>query len=185
MKKFLSIALLLMMSCPASAMTLREAAEIAVINNPSLQRTKREIDSARQDVKIARGQKGISVSINGSFDANKSEGANDSESLSSRLTGSLPLYSGRRLESAIRSAELGVDIAQFNFDQSTDDLIYQVATAYVNALENRATAEVDVETRNNLVEHEKNIEQRSIGSEQSSRLPMPHRTLRVRMPRMK
>ena len=139
-------------------MTLREAAEIAVINNPSLQRTKREIDSARQDVKIARGQKGISVSINGSFDANKSEGANDSESLSSRLTGSLPLYSGRRLESAIRSAELGVDIAQFNFDQSTDDLIYQVATAYVNALENRATAEVDVETRNNLFEHEKNIE---------------------------
>ena len=139
-------------------MTLREAAEIAVINNPSLQRTKREIDSARQDVKIARGQKGVSVAISGSFDANKAEGTSDSESASTRLSGSLPLYSGRRLESAIRSAELGVDIAQFNFDQSTDDLIYQVATAYVNALENRATAEVDVETRNNLFEHEKNIE---------------------------
>ena len=147
-----------MLTGTASAMTLPEAAEIAVENNPSLQRTKREIDTARQDVKIARGQKGVSVSINGSFDASKAEGSDDSESLSTRLTGSLPLYSGRRLESAIRSAELGVDIAQFNFEQSTDDLIWQVATAYVDALENRATAAVDVETRNNLLEHERNIE---------------------------
>ncbi|MBR1580329.1 MAG: TolC family protein [Selenomonadaceae bacterium] len=158
MKTFVSIALLLMMSVPASAMSLREAADIAVANNPSLQRTKRDIDTARQDVKIARGQKGLSVSLSGSFSADKSEGVQESESASSRVTGSIPLYSGRRLESAIRSAELGVDIAQLNFDQSTDDLIYQVTTAYVNALENRATAAVDVETRDNLVEHEKNIE---------------------------
>ena len=158
MKKFLSIALLLMMSSTCSAMTLREAADMAVENNPSLQRTKRDIDTAREDVKIARGQKGLSISLSGSFNADKSEGVQESESASSRVTGSIPLYSGRRLESAIRSAELGVDIAQLNFYQSTDDLIYQVATAYVNALENRATAAVDVETRDNLIEHERNIE---------------------------
>ena len=139
-------------------MTLREAADMAVENNPSLQRTKRDIDTAREDVKIARGQKGLSISLSGSFNADKSEGVQESESASSRVTGSIPLYSGRRLESAIRSAELGVDIAQLNFYQSTDDLIYQVATAYVNALENRATAAVDVETRDNLIEHERNIE---------------------------
>ena len=159
MKKFLSIALLLMLSSPASAMSLNEAADIAVANNPSLQRTKRDIDSARQDVKIARGQRGLNVSLSGSFNADKTEGAQESESASSRISGSLPLYSGRRLESAINSAELGVDISQFNFEQSTDDLIFEVTTAYVNALENRATAAVDVETYENLVEHERNIEE--------------------------
>ena len=142
MKKFLTLALLIMLTGSASAMSLKEAADTAVENNPSLQRTKRDIDAARQDVKIARGQKGLSISISGSADASKSEGAEDTESLSSRITGSLPLYSGRRLESAIRSAELGVDIAQFNFEQSTDDLIYQVVSAYVDALENKATAAV-------------------------------------------
>lgn len=147
-----------MLSGSASAMSLNEAADIAVENNPSLQRTKRDIDAARQDVKIARGQKGLSISLSGSVDASKSEGMEDTESVSSRISGSIPLYSGRRLESAIRSAELGVDIAQFNFEQSTDDLIYQVVSAYVNALENKATASVDVETHGNLLEHEKNIE---------------------------
>ena len=33
-----------------------------------------------------------------------------------------------------------------------------MTTAYVNALENRATAIVDIKTRDNLIEHEKNIE---------------------------
>ena len=158
MKKFLSIALLLMLSSPASAMTLREAAAIAVANNPDLQRTERALAIARQDVKIARGQKGVSVSISGSADANKTEGVDTSESVSSRISGSIPLYSGGRLESAIESARIGVDIAQLTFNQSVDDLIYQVTTAYVNALENRATAIVDIKTRDNLIEHEKNIE---------------------------
>ena len=54
---------------------------------------------------------------------------------------------------------MGVDIAQFNFEQSTDDLIFEVTTAYVNALENRATKAVDIETHDNLVEHERNIEE--------------------------
>ena len=106
MKKFLSIALLLMLSSPASAMTLREAAAIAVANNPDLQRTERALAIARQDVKIARGQKGVSVSISGSADANKTEGVDTSESVSSRISGSIPLYSGGRLESAIESARI-------------------------------------------------------------------------------
>ncbi len=158
MKKFLSIALLLMMTSSASAMTLREAAAIAVANNPDLQRTERALEIARQDVKIAQGQKGVSISISGSANADKTEGVDASESVSSRISGSIPLYSGRRLESAIESARIGVDIAQLTFDQSVDDLIYQVTTAYVNALENRATVAVDIKTRDNLIEHEKNIE---------------------------
>ncbi len=140
-----------------SAMTLREAVDTALKNNPSLKQTQKSIDVAEEDVKIAKGSKGVSVSLSGSADANKSEGVEESESMSARVTGSLPLYSGKRLESEIKSAELYVDIAKLDFEQSKDDLIYQVVTAYVDALENKATNLVDIETRNNLAEHEQNI----------------------------
>lgn len=69
----------------------------------------------------------------------------------------MPLYSGKRLESAIKSAELGIDISKLEFSQAQDDLIYQVVTAYVNALESLATSKVDLETEKNLAEHEKMI----------------------------
>ena len=87
----------------------------------------------------------------------KTEGVNDSESLSTGLSASIPLYSGERLESAIKSAELGIDISKLEFSQAQDDLIYQVVTAYVNALESLATSRVDLETEKNLSEHEKMI----------------------------
>ncbi|MBR1730609.1 MAG: TolC family protein [Selenomonadaceae bacterium] len=160
MKKFFLmnfIAAMLIFNSTTSAMTLREAVDIALKNNPSLQQTQKAIDVAEEDVKIAKGQKGVSISLSGSADASKSEGTEESESVSSRVTGSLPLYTGKRLESAIKSAELYVDIAKFDFEQSKDDLIYQVVTAYVDALENKATNAVDIETRNNLAEHEQNI----------------------------
>ena len=85
------------------------------------------------------------------------EGVEESESLSTGLSASLPLYSGKRLESAIKSAELGIDISKLEFSKAQDDLIYQVVTAYVNALENLATSQVDLETEKNLMEHEKMI----------------------------
>ena len=160
MKRFTLITIimaLLMFALPTSAMTLREAVDTALKNNPSLQRTQKEIEVAEEDIKIAKGQKGVSIGLNGGFDANKTEGSEHSESLSARLTGSLPLYTGKRLESAIKSAELGLNISKLTYEQSKDDLIYQVVSAYVNALKNLATAEVDVETCNNLSEHEKNI----------------------------
>ena len=89
--------------------------------------------------------------------ASKTEGVETSERVSTGLSASLPLYSGRRLESAIKAAELDIAISKLTFSQAQDDLIYQVVTAYVNALENLATSRVDLETEKNLYEHERMI----------------------------
>ena len=43
------------------------------------------------------------------------------------------------------------------FSQAKEDLIYSVATAYVDALESLAESKVYLETEENLAEHEKNI----------------------------
>ena len=157
MKKFLAAILILSLPATAQALPLREAARIALENNPSLQKTERSIELAEKSLKVARANKGLSVSASGSANASKAEGSDTSESASARLRGSLPIYSGNRLESQIKSAELGIDVARLNLLQAQDDLVYRVATAYLNALENYATTQVDLQTEENLSDHERNI----------------------------
>ena len=148
---------LLTFTAEAQALSLSEAIDIALRNNPSLLQTQKSVDAAVEEIRIAKGNKGFSVSLTGSADASKSEGTSDSESTSARISGSIPIYSGGRLEAELKSANLSLDIAKFDYLQAIDDLTYQVAVAYVDALENKATNEVDVETRNNLAEHEELI----------------------------
>ncbi len=138
-------------------MPLKTATQTALQNNPDLRRTERAIAVAEENLKSARGQKGFSVSATGSGNFSKTEGSEESESLSAGLNGSIPLYSGKKLESQIKSAELGIDIAKFDYAQAKDDLVYKVVSAYVDALENLATSKVDLETESNLSDHEKNI----------------------------
>lgn len=136
---------------------MQDAVQTALERNPNLQRTEQSIRIAEESLKSARGRKGVSVSASGSLNASKTEGVDASERASTGLSASMPLYSGGRLETAIKSAELGIDISKLEFEQAQDDLIYKVATAYVNALENLATSKVDLETEKNLAEHEKMI----------------------------
>lgn len=128
-----------------------------MINNPNLQRTEQSILVAEESLKSARGKKSVSVSASGSANVSKTEGVDASERASTGLSASLPLYSGNRLETAIKYAELGIEVSKLDFMQAQDDLIYKVVTAYVNALENLATSKVDLETEKNLAEHEKMI----------------------------
>ena len=138
-------------------MSLREAIRTALENNPGLLRTEKSISVAEESLKIAKAGKGFSISTSGGADVSKTEGTDDSESLSARISGSIPLYTGKKLESQIKSAELEIDSAKFQYNQARDDLAYQVATAYIDALENDATKKVYLETESNLAEHEKNI----------------------------
>ena len=157
MKKFLTALLLFTLPATASAITLEDAARIALENNPGLQNTERSIEIAEKNLKIAQGNKGFSVTASGSASASKTEGNPNSQSLSGRLRGSLPIYTGKRLESQIESAKLGIDISKLDYLQAQEDLIYNVAKAYINALENLENTRVYLQTEENLADHEKNI----------------------------
>ena len=141
----------------AQALPVQEAIQAALINNPELQQTAQSIQIAEESLKSARGRKGVSISASGNVNFSKTEGIEESEHASTGLSASLPLYSGERLESAIKFAELDIEVSKLNFAQAQDDLIYRVATAYINALENFATSKVDLETEQNLAEHEQMI----------------------------
>lgn len=141
----------------ANALSLREAAEIALQNNPSLQRTARSIEIAEENLKIAKSEKGISVDSSSSLNVSKTEGNVHSETFSGRISASLTLYNGHRTDAQIKSAEIDIQTAWLDFQKAQDDLIYNVAIAYVDALENLATAKVNLQSEENLAEHEHNI----------------------------
>ena len=158
MKKFLTAILLTLLTMPpAQALPVREAVQTALTNNPNLRRTEQSIRVAEESLKSARGQKNFSINVTGGLNAAKTESQEHSERASTGLNVTLPLYSGKRLETAIEYAQLGINVAKLDFSQAQDDLVYQVVTTYVNALENLATARVDMETEKNLSEHEKMI----------------------------
>lgn len=146
-----------LLSTPARALPVQDAVQTALANNPNLQRTEQSIRVAEESLKSARGKKKVSISASGSVNASKTEGVDMSERASTGLSASLPLYSGGRLETAIKSAELGIEVSKLEYAQAQDNLVYQVVTAYINALENLATSKVDLETEQNLAEHEKMI----------------------------
>ena len=138
-------------------MTLHEAIQTALQNNPSLQRTEKSIAVAEESLKIAKGNKNFSADASGSASLSKTEGSDTSKGVYTRVSGTIPIYSGNKLESQIKSAELEIDVAKLQFSQAKEDLIYNVATAYVDALESLAESKVYLETEENLAEHEKNI----------------------------
>ena len=139
------------------AITLEEAAEIALRQNPSLQQTQSDINTAIESLNIAKGRRGFTLTITGSADANKNEGVDISESASTRLGASVPIYSGGQLKANIKAADLYLQISKLNYLQATDDLIYKVAVAYVDALEANATHAVDIESLENYASHEQLI----------------------------
>ncbi len=161
MKKFLinilTAIFIFIDSASVNAISLDEAVSIALEKNPSLNQTRKNIDTATEQLKIAKGQKGFTLSLSGNADATKNEGNEETESISNRISASIPIYSGGQLENNIKAADLYIKICEMDFSQSVDDLKYEVAVAYIDALENRATHLVDIETRDNLATHEQLI----------------------------
>lgn len=138
-------------------MSLSEATNIALENNPGLQNTRRSIEIAEKSLQIARGNKGVSVTASGGANASKTKSSPDNRNISANVKGSIPIYSGNRLESQIKFAELGIDISKLEYTQAEEDLIYKVAKAYIDALENWANTQVYLQTEENMFDHEKNI----------------------------
>ena len=154
---FVLFIMMLMSGAKVQALTLSEAVRIALENNPSLKQSQKAVESASEEIKIAKGQRGFTVGVSASADADKTEGTDTSESTSARISGSIPLYSGGQLKANIAAAEYNFDASKLDLEQAADDLTYQVATAYVNAFEQKSTWSVNLDTFANLKEHEQLI----------------------------
>ena len=152
-------ALLAPIHADAAALSLQQAIDMALAQNTSLRVTQEAEEKASAELSQAKGDKGVSVSASGDVDASHSLHSNSKSGLSGNVSASLPLYSGGKLDNAIKSGELGVVSAMMDTERERQELRYNVIKAYYDALESRKTVGVRQESVDNFQAHLTNVEQ--------------------------
>ena len=96
-----------------AALSIQEAVDLALAQNTSLRITEKGEETARANLKGARGANSFNVGLNGTLTDGRTndEARQDNGSIS--LRANLPLYTGGKNQANIESAEIGVDAASF------------------------------------------------------------------------
>ena len=134
----------LMLAFQGQAETLQDALTTAFQTNPSLEVQRAELGIAREQLNQARGARAPTVDLSASggyesLDSNQPIAFNlgDRPIASAQLQATLPLYTGGRINAGINQAQAGILAANAQFDGVSQDLILNVATAYVDVLRDR------------------------------------------------
>ena len=92
-------------------LSLEEAIQIALVNNPDVNITRLGEETAKAKITQARGSNSFSWKASTSFGTSEVDTYGWDTSNSTRITGSLPIYNGKINHNNIESAEIGLDIA--------------------------------------------------------------------------
>lgn len=129
---------------PAQSESLQQAMDLAFQTNPALDAQRRDIAIAREQLNQARGARAPSVELSASagyesLDSNQPIAFNlgDRPVASAQVQATLPLYTGGQINAGIERAQAGILAADAQFDGAAQDLILNVATAYVDVLRDR------------------------------------------------
>jgi outer membrane protein TolC len=137
-------------------LTLQEALRQALAANPTLGRSRVEVDALQAQVNVTRSAIFPRIGFQGSFTRNDSEvsfgGEEDSTVIlplndwSYRVTLSQPIFAGNRERKAIRQARLSVDSARQGVLDTQEQLIFGVASNFLAVVQ--AEELLTVEQRN-------------------------------------
>ena len=143
----------------AAALSIQEAVDLALAQNTSLRITEKGEETARANLKGARGANSFNVGFNGTLTDGRTndEARQDNGSIS--LRANLPLYTGGKNQANIESAEIGVDAARLKTERAREDLRLSVIQAYYNVLEAKKKIEIGEETVEKYQAHLTNVEQ--------------------------
>ncbi|WP_088894352.1 TolC family protein [Leptolyngbya ohadii] len=128
--------------------TLRQAVDLAIRNNPQLRQVRQQLDQAQAQLDQSRAANNPTVSVNSSLVQAGQESpvtvppttlggsptteirSSDAATLQGNLEVNYALFTSGRRSSLIRAAEGQVRVQQLEIERQTNDLILQVATAY-------------------------------------------------------
>lgn len=139
-------------------LTLDSSVQMALENNRTIKQSYYDTDAARWALKEAKGQKGFSISWQGTAAAvagssyNVATNNRDS-SYGNVLEAAIPLYTGGQLENNIKANEIGVDISDLNLENTKQQVKLNTTEGYYSILQNRNLVGVNKETVNQLQEH--------------------------------
>ncbi|MDP2479785.1 MAG: TolC family protein [Candidatus Palauibacterales bacterium] len=137
---------------PARRVTLDQAVTIAMQNNPALTQSRASLDQARYNRLAAYGNFLPSISAGYGYSNSSSARLDVTQqsltrtSYSFQLSGSYDLFTGLRRFSQMKSANLNVEAQQDAYRQSRYQTLFDVKTAYFNAVANRDLVAVQAAT---------------------------------------
>lgn len=168
MKKSCLLGIALAVSCgvlynpaggEAASLSMEEAIQLALTNNPDVAITRLAEDSARYKLKQSRGMNSLSWTAGVTFTESKSGKSSWSYGDSNSIRASLPIYSGKANENSIKSSELGIDIAKLKTQRKWETMRLDVIKAYYDALEAKRQVAVYQDTVDKYQKHLVNVEQ--------------------------
>jgi len=139
--------------------TLRQAVDLAIRNNPQLRQTRQQLDQAQAQLDQARAANNPTVSVNANLVQAGQENAvevpqsplgeteteirsSDAATLSGNLEVNYALFTSGRRSSLIRAAEGQVRVQQLEIEQQLNELILQVADAYYDLQQSGAQVRI-------------------------------------------
>ena len=139
-------------------LTLDSSVQMALENNRTIKQSYYDTDAARWALKEAKGQKGFSISWQGTAAAVAGSSFNvptnnRDSSYGNVLEAAIPLYTGGQLENNIKANEIGVDISDLNLENTKQQVKLNTTEGYYSILQNRNLVGVNKETVNQLQEH--------------------------------
>lgn len=139
-------------------LTLDNSVQMALKNNRTIKQSYYDTDTARWALKEAKGQKGFTISWQGTAAAvggsSYNEVMNDRDSsYGNILEAAIPLYTGGQLENNIKANEIGVDISDLNLEDTKQQIKLDTTEGYYSILQNRNLVGVNQETVDQLQEH--------------------------------
>lgn len=142
-----------------AALSLEEAIQIALVNNPDVNITRLGEETAKAKLSQVRGANSFSWKASTSFSGADTSGIGWNTGNGTRLTGSLPIYSGKINQNNIESAEIGIDIAKLNTQRKWETMKLEVVKAYYNVLEAKKQVDVYQDSVDKYQKHLTNVEQ--------------------------
>ena len=140
-------------------LSLEEAIQIALVNNPDVNITRLGEETAKAKITQARGSNSFSWKASTSFGTSEVDTYGWDTSNSTRITGSLPIYNGKINHNNIESAEIGLDIAKLQTQRKWETMKLEVVKAYYNVLEAKKQLAVYQDTVDKYQQHLTNVEQ--------------------------
>ncbi|SDE99181.1 TolC family protein [Sporolituus thermophilus] len=144
-------------------LTLEESIALALKNNPAVKIAEADKETAAGKVTEAKGGKLPTLSY--SFSAARSDVPASSSSpdmiidkFDNKVTLTLPLYTGGKLEGLIDQAKLGLKAADLGVVKSQQQVKLDATTAYFNLLQARNMVKLNQESVDRLAAHLKNVQ---------------------------
>ena len=141
-----------------AALSLEEAIQIALVNNPDVNITQLGEEAAKAKLSQARGSNSFSWRASTNFGVSDSDLAPWGTSNGTKITGSLPIFSGKVNQNNIENAEIGIDIAKLKTQRKWETMKLDVVTAYYNVLEAKKQVGVYQDSVDKYQKHLTNVE---------------------------